>query len=111
MFHKDSAARPAGPRGTMPIRNRARRNRFKAKLTARRRAVIAALLPTAVMMVSAAMSLSAKAAPRAVDPYTDGARTVTGRFDVFTQGANATGTRDSFTDGARAPQPADRSMS
>lgn len=104
MPHQDSARHP-GPRTAMPTRTRAWHTRFKAKLTARRRAVIAALLPTAVMMVSATVSLSAKAAPRTVDPYTDGARAVGQGFDVFTQGTHATGARDSFTDGAHSPTP------
>lgn len=76
----------------------------------RRRAMLAALLPTLAMMIGATVSLSAKAAPRAVDPYTDGARGAAGRFDVFTEGAGRLGPRDSFTQGGHTqPSPADHS--
>ncbi|MFS8975369.1 hypothetical protein [Cupriavidus necator] len=73
-----------------------------------RRAMLHALLPTLVMMISASLSLSAKAAPRPVDPYTDGAASATtakGRFDVYTDGASVRGPRDTYTDGARSETP------
>lgn len=76
-----------------------------------RRAMLHALLPTLVMMISASISLSAKAAPRPVDPYTDGAAsaaratTAKGRFDVYTDGASVRGPRDTYTDGARSETP------
>lgn len=76
-----------------------------------RRAMLHALLPTLLMMISATFALSAKAAPRPMDPYTDGAAgtaTAEKRFDVYTDGASVNGQRDTFTDGARSePRPAD----
>ncbi|WP_230626326.1 hypothetical protein [Cupriavidus necator] len=76
-----------------------------------RRALLHALLPTLLMMISATFALSAKAAPRPVDPYTDGAASAAAaekRFDVYTDGASVNGPRDTFTDGARSEsRPAD----
>lgn len=76
-----------------------------------RRALLHALIPTILMMACASISLSARAAPRPVDPYTDGAAsaaTAKGRFDVYSDGARVSGQRDTFTDGAHSePRPAD----
>ncbi|MEM5431354.1 hypothetical protein [Cupriavidus oxalaticus] len=76
-----------------------------------RRALLHALIPTMLMMVCAGISLSARAAPRPVDPYTDGAASAAsakGRFDVYSDGAGKLGPRDTFTDGARSEaRPAD----
>ncbi|EYS85875.1 hypothetical protein CF68_08550 [Cupriavidus sp. SK-4] len=76
-----------------------------------RRALLHALIPTLLMMIGASISLSAKAAPRSVDPYTDGAAsaaTAKGRFDVYSDGARVRDPRDTYTDGARSePRPAD----
>ncbi|UDM52948.1 hypothetical protein [Cupriavidus sp. MP-37] len=76
-----------------------------------RRALLHALIPTMLMMACASLSLSARAAPRPVDPYTDSAAntaTAKGRFDVYSDGARVQGPRDAFTDGAHSqPRPAD----
>ncbi|MFJ4293032.1 hypothetical protein ACIP1U_25130 [Cupriavidus sp. NPDC089707] len=76
-----------------------------------RRTLLHALIPTMLMMACASISLSARAAPRPVDPYTDGAASAAAaksRFDVFSDGARVLGQRDTFTDGARSqPRPAD----
>ncbi|WP_253281390.1 hypothetical protein [Cupriavidus sp. HPC(L)] len=102
--HRSSGA-PPRPRPPLAAqRLRALRQRWQA----RRRAMLAALLPTVAMMVGATVSLSAKAAPRSADPYTDGARSATQKFDVFTEGANRLGPRDSFTQGGHAPDHRDR---
>ncbi|WP_244259086.1 hypothetical protein [Cupriavidus gilardii] len=97
----------APPRPRPPLaaqRLRALRQRWHA----RRRAMLAALLPTMAMMIGATVSLSAKAAPRTTDPYTDGARSATQKFDVFTEGANRLGPRDSFTQGGHSADHRDR---
>ncbi|WP_254599747.1 hypothetical protein [Cupriavidus gilardii] len=100
-------ATSAPPRPRPPLaaqRVRALRQRWQA----RRRAMLAALLPTMAMMIGATVSLSAKAAPRTSDPYTDGARSATQKFDVFTEGANRLGPRDSFTQGGHSADHRDR---
>ncbi|WP_354685186.1 copper resistance protein CopQ [Cupriavidus necator] len=106
-----------------PLTDSARRGAMRwprllwLRATTHRRAMLHALLPTLVMMVTATLALSAKAAPRPADPYTDGAATAAsavgaaaakGRFDVYTDGASVQGSRDTFTDGARSQErPAD----
>ncbi|TWG79054.1 hypothetical protein L602_000800001230 [Cupriavidus gilardii J11] len=97
----------AAPRPRPPLsaqRVRVLRQRWQG----RRRAMLAALLPTLAMMIGATVSLSAKAAPRTVDPYTDGARATAAGFDVFTEGASRVGPRDSFTQGGHGPDHRDR---
>lgn len=97
----------APPRPRPPLaaqRLRALRQRWHA----RRRAMLAALLPTVAMMIGATVSLSAKAAPRTADAYTDGARSATQQFDVFTEGASRLGPRDSFTQGGHGADDRDR---
>ncbi|RZT31396.1 copper resistance protein CopQ [Cupriavidus agavae] len=59
-----------------------------------------ALLCTAITATLAGAAGLANAAPRSVDPYTDGAR-VTAPRDVYSDGARITGPRDVYTDGAR----------
>lgn len=54
--------------------------------------------------LAAAVVGTAQAAPRNVDPFSDGARSVTGTRSSFTDGAHtATGSRNTFTDGAHNP--------
>ncbi|RWA54963.1 hydroxyquinol 1,2-dioxygenase [Cupriavidus sp. UYMSc13B] len=49
----------------------------------------------------AAVVGTAQAAPRNVDPFSDGAHSATGTRSAFTDGAhNPNGPRDSFSDGA-----------
>lgn len=57
------------------------------------------LLSTALTATLAGAAGLANAAPRAADPFTDGARV--GARDVYTDGARV-GARDPFTDGSRA---------
>ncbi len=102
--HRASGA-PPRPRPPLAAqRLRALRQRWHA----RRRAMLAALLPTVAMMIGATVSLSAKAATRTADPYTDGARIATQKFDVFTEGASRLGPRDSFTQGGHGADHRDR---
>lgn len=59
-----------------------------------------ALMAAAVAATVTGLSGVVNAAPRNVDPFTDGALSATGKRDVYTDGGfSATGKRDVFTDG------------
>ena len=103
--HRASGA-PPRPRPPLAAqRLRALRQRWHA----RRRAMLAALLPTVAMMIGATVSLSAKAATQKFDVFTEGASRL-GPRDSFTQGGHGADHRDRFSDGAHTQDtPADHS--